>query len=76
VRRLPHRFGFTIEGCPAGEGQLEIARWCERLRTFGRDLNAIVELWPPAEATPNTAAAKEERWAAQSVTFLRRFIVD
>lgn len=76
VRRLPHRFGFAIEGCPAGRGQLDIIHWIGRLRSMGRDMNAIVELWPPAEATVEAAVEKEARWAVESVDYLRRFIPD
>lgn len=76
IRRQPHRFGFLVEGCAAGDGDLDVSRWVGRLREFGRDLSVIVELWPAPEPTLEAAIAKEERWAARSVAYLRRFIAD
>lgn len=74
VRRLPHKFGFQIQGCAAGQGQLDIPHWLERLRAMGRDLNAILELWPPPESDIRLAIEQEARWARQSVAYLRTLI--
>ncbi len=74
VRSLPNRFGFLIEGCPAGQGQVDVPHWLARLREMGRDVNVILELWPAPETTLDAAIEKEERWTAQSITFLRQFI--
>jgi sugar phosphate isomerase/epimerase len=74
VRRLPHRFGFRIEGAPAGQGDLDLPRWLERLREMGRRGSVILELWPPPESSPEATAAKEEAWARQGIAFLRQFI--
>jgi sugar phosphate isomerase/epimerase len=74
VRRAPHLKGFVIEGCPAGRGHLDIPHLLQRLREMGSDPNAIVELWPAPEPTPDGTAAKEAAWAAESVRYLRKFI--
>jgi sugar phosphate isomerase/epimerase len=66
VRRPPHRFGFQIEGCPAGRGQLDLPRWVQRLREMNRNLNAIIELWPPPDVNVEAAAAKEAQWARRA----------
>ena len=50
------------------------ARRLHRLRAQGRDPNAILELWPPPEATVAESVAKEAGWAAESIRYLRRFI--
>jgi 3-oxoisoapionate decarboxylase len=71
ARRLPHAKGFLIEGCPAGQGLLDVPGLLAELRARGRDPNAILELWPPPEA-----AAQEDAWAAESVRYLRRFLPD
>jgi sugar phosphate isomerase/epimerase len=76
ICRPRHQKGFVIEGRPAGQGQLDIPRLLARLRALGRDPNAILELWPPPEADSAAAAAKEEVWAAQSIGYLRRLIVE
>lgn len=74
VRRQPHAFGFVVEGRPAGEGQLDIPDLVARLRGLGRNLNAILELWPPPDGTPEATIEKENAWVAQSVRYLRQFI--
>jgi sugar phosphate isomerase/epimerase len=74
IRRLTHLKGFLIEGCPAGQGLLDIPHLFQRLGEMGRDPNVILELWPGPEPSAGETVAKEEAWAAQSVAFLRRYI--
>lgn len=76
IRRLPHRFGFLVEGCPAGQGQIDVPHWLRRLREMGREVNVILELWPPPEPNPEATLAKEARWIEESVSYLRRFLPD
>ena len=59
--------GFVVEGRPAGEGMLDIPALLALLQAHGRDPNAIVELWPPAEATLDDTIDKERRWVEESV---------
>ena len=74
VQRAGHKMGFSVEGRPAGGGQLDIPWLLQTLCAQGRDLNAILELWtPPAESLAATIA-KEDAWAAESVEYLRRLI--
>jgi sugar phosphate isomerase/epimerase len=75
ARRLDHRFGFLIEGAPAGAGDLDIPHWLARLREFGCQANVILELWPPPESAGAEATiSKEKQWAEQSVAYLRQFV--
>jgi sugar phosphate isomerase/epimerase len=74
ISRLPHQKGFVVEGRPAGQGQLDIPGLLGALRSRGRNLSAIVELWPPPEPTIAASIAKEEVWARDSIRYLRRFI--
>ena len=78
VERLPHKKGFLVEGRPAGQGRLDVPGLLAevRQRASGRDVNAIVELWPPPGEDPAASVAREEAWAAESVRFLRRFLPD
>jgi sugar phosphate isomerase/epimerase len=75
-RRLPHKKGFLIEGCPAGAGILDIPVLLADVSRFGRDPNVILELWPPPEATIEESVAKEEAWTRESIRYLRRFIAE
>ena len=74
VARFPHLQGFTIEGRPAGQGMLDIPWMLGRLREFGRDPNAILELWTPPEATAEETIHKEAEWARLSVDAARQWI--
>lgn len=72
--RAVHNKGFVIEGCPAGEGQVNIPQILGRLREFGRDPSVILEQWPPPEATIEASVAKEYRWAESGVSYLRKYV--
>jgi sugar phosphate isomerase/epimerase len=76
ISRPPHRRGFVVEGCPAGQGQIDIPWVLDELRAQGRDPNAILEQWPPPEATIAESVVKEEAWAVESIRYLRRLIPD
>ncbi len=74
VQRASHKMGFSVEGRPAGKGQLDIAWLLQTLRAQGRDLNAILELWTPPDESLAATIAKEAAWATESVAHLRRLI--
>lgn len=76
IQRARHKMGFSIEGCSAGQGRLDIPWLLRSLTTMGRNPNAILELWTPPE--PNLAAtlSKEQRWAEESVHYLRSLLPD
>jgi sugar phosphate isomerase/epimerase len=74
ARRLPHKKGFFVEGCPAGSGILDIPQLLADVSRFGHDPNAILELWPPPESTIEGSIAKEEAWTRDSIRYLRQFI--
>jgi sugar phosphate isomerase/epimerase len=72
--RLPHKKGFLIEGCPAGSGILDIPRLLADVARFGRNPNAILELWPAPEESIEASIAKENDWAEESIRYLRKYI--
>jgi sugar phosphate isomerase/epimerase len=74
IRRAGHNMGFVLEGTPAGQGMLDLPWLLGRLRAFGRDCNAILELWPAPEATMAATIQKEAEWAAASMAYLRTLI--
>ncbi len=76
IRRASHMMGFMIEGCPAGEGRLDIPWLLGILSKLGRDPNPILELWPPPEPLLENTIRKEEAWAEASIRYLRNFIKD
>ena len=74
VRREWHMMGFRIEGTPAGQGQLDVPWLLDTLQCAGAKCNAILELWPPEQATLTETIALEDRWARESITYLRTLI--
>jgi sugar phosphate isomerase/epimerase len=76
VRRTNAGLGLLVEGCPAGAGQLGIPALLADLAELGRQVNVIVEHWPPQQASLAETLALERRWAEQSVGYLRQWIKD
>ncbi len=76
VQRIWHMMGFTVEGAPAGQGQLDIPWLLEQLRGAGRNFNAILELWVPQQENLEAAIALEASWVKSSISYLRRLIPD
>jgi sugar phosphate isomerase/epimerase len=74
--RLPHKKGFTIEGCPAGQGALDLPTLFAELHHLPHDPNIILELWPPPENNLDATIAKESAWTQQSIGELRKYIPD
>jgi len=76
VRRADHQMGFAVDGTPAGEGMLNVPWLLDSIAAHGRNMSAILELWPrPAESMQATIAC-EALWAQQSVDYLRKLIAD
>jgi sugar phosphate isomerase/epimerase len=76
VERRWHRMGFSVEGRPAGAGQLNVPELLEKLSKTSPESNAILELWPPEQSTLEETIRLEHSWAAQSISYLRRYIAN
>ena len=76
INRASHMMGFNLEGCPAGQGRLDASWLFDTLRGLGRDCNVILELWTPPENTLEVTIAKEQRWAEESIAYLRAYMPD
>jgi sugar phosphate isomerase/epimerase len=74
IRRADHMMGFTIEGTPAGWGRLDLPWLLDQIQLYGKDFNAILELWTPPETVIEATIKKEARWAIESVRYLRKVI--
>jgi 3-oxoisoapionate decarboxylase len=76
LRRVDHQMGFVVEGRPAGQGRLNVPSLLASLRDAGRDPDVILELWTPPTEDLDGTIAREDRWAKQSIEYLRRHIAD
>jgi sugar phosphate isomerase/epimerase len=74
VKRVWHMMGFTVEGRPAGKGQLNVPWLLQSLREANVSPNAILELWVPQQPTLEQTIRMEHAWAEESVAYLRQQI--
>jgi sugar phosphate isomerase/epimerase len=74
VERVWHRMGFVVEGRPAGRGQMDLPWILRELQRAKVDSNAILELWPPQQADIEATTALEQKWAEESIRYLRQYI--
>jgi sugar phosphate isomerase/epimerase len=76
IRRAWHMMGFICEGTPAGQGMVDPDWLFAALRASPYDFNVIIELWPPEQPDLEDTIRLEQRWAVESVQFLRRYVSD
>lgn len=74
VERLWHRMGFSVEGRPAGRGQLNVPGLLERVGRVHPEANAILELWTPEQHSLSATIELENAWAEESIVYLRHLI--
>jgi sugar phosphate isomerase/epimerase len=76
VSRTNLGLGFVVEGRPAGKGSLDIPALLALLAAHGRNVNAIIELWPPRQDSLQATLEMERRWVEDSVAHMRGMITD
>ena len=74
IRRVSHKMGIIIEGSPAGKGMLNIEDTVERLIKLKRCRSAILELWTPPESNIENTVIKENKWANESLEYLKSIL--
>ncbi len=76
IRRMSHQMGFVVEGCPAGQGRLNVPWLLGALKTCPRPFNAILETWVTPGDSLHETIARESAWADEGVRYLRGLIRD
>ncbi len=76
VQRVWNMMGFTVQGRPAGKGQLDTAWLLDTLKAAGAKFNVILEVWPPEQKTLQETIDLEDAWVKESVPYLRTLIQD
>lgn len=72
VKRVFHKMGFVVEGCPLGKGMLPVTEMIKKVSPRCR--SAILEQWTPPESTLLETIRKEEDWANISINHLKNII--
>jgi len=74
VKRVFHKMGFVIEGCPLGEGMLPVFELIKKVSP--RCQSAILEQWTPPEESIEKTIEKEARWAEISIKYLKDTLIN
>lgn len=69
--RQPGWVGFTLAGCPLGEGLLDYDGMVTVVDPASRGINQIVEHWLPWQGDAETTCSIEAQWTQHSVNYLR-----
>lgn len=71
-RRHQSNQEFTITGAVAGEGLLDTPWIIEQVLGVNAEASVVLELWTPSGNSLAEAIGEQERWAEQSVDYLKR----
>ncbi len=63
--------GFSLVGCPLGEGLLPYAEMVALLDPEARGISRIIEHWLPWQGDSATTVALEQRWTEHNLSYLR-----
>ena len=63
--------GFTLAGCPLGEGLLDYDEMIAVVDPASRGINQIVEHWLPWQDDAESTCLLENQWTQHSVNYLR-----
>ena len=74
VDRVPSNMGFTVSGCPAGEGVIDVPSLLRRLSKNQNFFSVTLELWSDLMSDIEQTTAREHRWAAKSMTYLKSLV--
>lgn len=72
IKRLPHKMGFIVEGCPAGQGMTDVPRLMEILAPYHRCESAVLEQWVVPESSIEDTVLKERQWAERGLRYLKQ----
>jgi len=72
IGRVPNQMGFLLTGAIAGRGAVDAAAVFDGLGALGREVNVILEMWPPYLGDVETSIANEADWARESFAYLRK----
>lgn len=69
IGRIRSGMGFSLVGCPVGQGMLHVER-CLRELPMETKISCVVELWTPWRDTIEQTCKCEREWAEMSMKYL------
>jgi 3-oxoisoapionate decarboxylase len=76
IQRVSHRMGFVLEGCPAGQGQLDVPWLLGELAGCRNPFNAVVETWVSPGGSLEETIGRERESTEESVRYLRGLVTE
>jgi sugar phosphate isomerase/epimerase len=76
IRRASHRMGFVLEGCAAGQGQLDVPWLLSELKQCPNPVNAVVETWVSPAGSVDETMAREREDTEAGVRYLRTLLTE
>ena len=70
--RQPRWVGFTLGGCPLGEGLLDYPALMATVRPRERGISQVVENWLPWQGTAEETCRLEQQWTEHNFEVLRK----
>ncbi len=74
IERLPHKMGFKILGCAAGDGNIDIPMVLDNLKNNSRMFSVTLEIWSDFFENVQSTIHREELWAQKSLSYLKQII--
>jgi 3-oxoisoapionate decarboxylase len=71
IKRVFHKMGFTVEGCAAGAGMLNVPSILEHLKPYKKCQSVTLEMWSNPLSTIEETIEKEGIWVEKSLAYLR-----
>ena len=65
--------GFTLAGCPLGEGRLDYPALVAAVRPDERGINQVIEHWLPWQGDSRSTTELEQHWTAGNLDTLRSY---
>ena len=74
IVRTNGQMGFTVRGTALGQGRLDVTGVIAAVGGTSREITAVIELWTPRQESYEETVALENKWALESVEYLRKSI--
>ncbi len=75
IERVSSNMGFTVKGCPAGQGIIDVHGLLERLSQNETFYSTTLEVWSDFEEDLPHTIAREHHWVTQSISFLKPIVL-
>lgn len=76
IRRVSHKMGFEVKGCPTGKGMLDIPALVRQLKGNKRCRTATLEVWSNPASDMDSTIQNEAQWVKESLGYLKKILTE